>query len=155
MPGDTSVKLTLSIWRDFVPPRPLIRTDEEGSRIFDSDSGLQQLVYSWPLREDAFSGIASDGTRSDLHNRLVHRLADSKPPSERGLDVLREFVEASEAAVNEGQVSPLPSESRSDENPGDEGYDRVHVNSLLALTIHLKWIVACFGHRPGISVSVR
>ena len=156
MAEGTSVKFTLTIWRDFVPPRPLaINTRGDGRQVFDSESGLQEQVYSWPLREDAFAGVADDKSREELHERLVSRLADSNPPSERRLDVLRDFVEVAEQVINAGGVSCVQSESRFDENSENEEHHRVEVNSLLALTIHLKWVVACFGDRPGISVSVR
>lgn len=156
MPEGSSVKFTLTIWRDFVPPRPLaISTQEDGSQVFDSDSGLQEQVYSWPLREDVFAGVSDDESRQELHDRLVNRLADSNPPSERRLDVLRDFIDASEKVIDARGVICVQSESRFEENTDNEVYDRVAVNSLLALTIHLKWVVACFGDRPGISVSVR
>ena len=157
MAEGTTVKFTLTIWRDFVPPRPLaIDTHEDGRQVFDSDSGLQEQIYSWPVREDAFAGISDDQTRTELHDRLVNRLADSTPPSERRLEVLKEFIVASEKVIEARGVSCVQSESRSQENTNnEEERDRIEVNSLLALVIHLKWVVACFSHRPGISVSVR
>ena len=156
MAEGTSVKFTLTIWRDFVPSRPLaITTDEDGRQIYGSDSELQEQVYSWPLREDAFAGISDYEIRTDLHARLLHRLADSNPPSERRLEVLKDFIEASEQVIGAGGVSCVQSESRLEENSDNEERLRLEVNSLLALTIHLKWLVACFGDRPGISVSVR
>ena len=156
MAKGTSVKFTLTIWRDFVPPRPLaINTQEDGRQVFDSESGLQVQVYSWPFREDAFAGVADDESRKELHERLVSQLADSNPPSQRRLEVLRDFITASEKVIDAGGVSCVQSESRHEENADEEEHDRVEVNSLLALAIHLRWLVACFGDRPGISVSVR
>ena len=156
MAEGTSVKFTLTIWRDFVPPRPLaINTQGDGRQVFDSNSGLQEQVYSWQLREDALAGVADDQSRKELHEHLVGRLADSNPPSERRLDVLRDFIDVAERVMSAGDVSCVQSESRFDENAENEEHNRVEVNSLLALTIHLKWVVACFGDRPGISVSVR
>ena len=152
----TSVKFTLIIWRDFIQQRPLsISTREDGRQFFDSDSELQEQVYLWPIREDAFAGVFDDESRKDLHDRLVNRLADSNPPSERRLEVLLDFIQASEKVMDAGKVRCVQGESRLDENSENELHDRVEVNSLLALTIHLKWIVACFGDRPGISFSVR
>ena len=156
MPTDTSVKLTLSIWRDFVPSRPTaFIADEESRQVFDADSILQKEVYSWRLREDVFAGILDDETRRCLHKRLVEQLSDSKDPSERRLEVLRGFVDASQKAIVAGQVRPVPSESRINGEFEAEELDQIEVNSLLALTIHLKWIIACFDKRPGISVLVR
>ena len=153
MAEGTGVKFTLTIWRNFVPSRPLaINTQEDGRQLFDSDSGLQEQVYCWPLREDAFAGVFDNKCRKDLHDQLVNRLADSIPPSERSLDVLREFIATSEKVIDEGKVNCVQSESRIEENAVDEEHDQVEVNSLLALTIHLKWVVSCFGGHPGISV---
>ena len=74
MAEGTSVKFTLTIWRDFVPSRPLAAdSHEDGRQVFDSDSGLQEQVYSWPLWEDVFAGISDDQIRTDLHERLVSR----------------------------------------------------------------------------------
>ena len=156
MPEGTNVKFTLTIWQDFVPRRPLaISTQEDGRQVFGSESELQEQVYSWPLLEDVFAGVSDHERRQELQDLLVNRLADSNPPSERRLDVLRDFIRASEKVIDARGVSCVQCESRFEENTDDEEYDRVAVNSLLALTIHLKWVVACFGDRPGISVSVR
>lgn len=156
MAEGTSVKFTLTIWRDFVPRRPLaINTEEDGRQVLDSDSGLQEQVYAWPIREDAFAGVYDDDTRKDLHDRLVNRLADSNPPRERHLVVLHEFIDASQKLIDAGGVSYVQRQSRSEGNLDDEERDPVEVNSLLALTTHLKWVVACFGDHPGVSVSIR
>lgn len=156
MAEGTSVKFTLTIWRDFVPPRPLaINVQGDGRQVFDSESGLQEQVYSWPLREDVFAGVSDDESRKELHERLVNRLADFNPPSERRLEVLRDFIAAAESVIEAGGVSCVQGESRLGGNGDNEEHERVEVNSLLALTLHLKWVVGCFGDRPGISVSVR
>lgn len=153
MDGDSGVKLTLSIWRDFMPTRPLALPDDEGWQLLDSQSGLQEEVYSWQLREDVFAGVSDDAARTDLRDRLLGRLADSRPPAERRLSVLEEFVKAAEASIASGSATSAPSGSRSDDDSNDE--IQVALNPLLALTMHLKWVHACFRNRPGISVSVR
>ena len=155
MRTDPGAKLTLTIWREFVPSRPLTLPDDEGSRLLDSESGLQEEVYHWRLREDVFAGITDDAVRSDLHERFVGRLSDVKGPSDRRLDVLAEFISAAETAIESGVVLPAPVESSSDLDTDAEDSNPVNISALLALTIHLKWILACFSNRPGISVSVR
>ena len=155
MQSDSSPKLTLSIWRDFVPPRLLALTGEEGRQLLDSESGLQEEVYSWRPREDVFAGISDDATRMDLHDRLVGRLDVSKPPGERRMAVLEDFVRAAEAAIDSGAATCAPSESGSDEDFDDDERSRIDINPLLALTMHLRWLLDCFENRPGISVSVR
>ena len=153
MDGDSGVNLTLSIWRDFMPTRPLVLPDDEGWQLLDSESGLQEEVYSWQLREDAFAGISDDAAGTDLRDRLLGRLAASKPPAERRLFVLEEFVKAAEACIASGSATFAPCGSRSDDDSADK--IQIELNPLLALTTHLKWILACFRNRPGISVSVR
>lgn len=157
MPRDIlSVKFTLSIWRDFIPPRRLaLSTDDAAPQVFDGNSSLQEQVYSWPVREDVFAGIPDLDTRQDLSKRLFDRLADSRSPAERRLSVLQEFVDASQLAIDDGEVSPSPSQSRVIEDLEADEADPIEINSLLALTNHLRWIISCFGDRPGISVSVR
>ena len=155
MQSDSSPKLTLSIWRDFVPPRLLALSGEEGRQLLDSESGLQEEVYSWRPREDVFAGISDDATRKDLRDRLVGRLDVSKPPGERRMAALEDFVRAAEAAIDAGDAAFAPGESESDEDPDDDEEGQVDTNPLLALTMHLRWLLACFGSRPGISVSVR
>ena len=155
MGPDPGTKLTLSIWRDFVPARPLTLPGEEGSQLLDSESGLQEEVYHWRLREDVFAGITDDRVRSDLHEGFVGKLGDSKRPAERRLPVLASFVAAAETAIESGVVVAVPAESGSTSSSDAEDPNPAGIRSLLALIIHLKWILACFRNRPGISVSVR
>ena len=155
MQSGSSPRLTLSIWKDFVPSRVLALPGEEGGQLLDSESDLQEEIYSWRPREDVFAGISDDATRLDLHHRLVGRLDVSKPPGERRMEVLEAFVTAAEAAMDSGAVACAPSERESDEDSDDDKRGRIEINPLLALTMHLRWLLSCFGNRPGISVSVR
>lgn len=67
---------------------------------------------------------------------------------------LQDFVDLARTKLDEGEAGPvLWNDAEADLLDG-EG-DPVEINSLLALTLHLEWIIACFGDRPGISVSVR
>ena len=155
MQSDSSPTLTLSIWKDFVPRRALALPGEEGGQLLTSESGLQEEVYSWRLREDAFAGISDHDTRMNLHDRLVERLDVSKPPCERRMAVLEEFVNAAEAKIESGAAACARSESESDRDSDDDDRSRIDINPLLALTMHLRWLLSCFENRPGISVSVR
>lgn len=143
----------LSIWRDFTPTHSLALQDEEaGWQIVTRDTGLQEEVYSWPLPPDPFGGIDDDNVRDDLREALLDRLDVSLPPTQRGIAMLREFVAKAEQAIIEGHAGPLPSASasaiHSTHTPSEP-------NPLLALALHIKWLVRCFGDRPNISVSVR
>ena len=138
-----------------MPTRQLALPDDDGWQLLDSESGLQEEVYSWRLREDALAGITDDVTRMELRDLLLGRLTDSKPPGERRLTVLEDFVKAAEDAIDSGTAISLPSGSDSDDDSEEGDRIQVEVNPLLALTTHLKWLIACFGNRPGMSVSVR
>lgn len=152
MSVETRVKLKLSIWRDFVPGRRLDSWDDDGNthQLAGSESSLQEEVYSWHLWEDFRDGIADDKIRRRLDNQLC-RLDASRPPSERRLSVLDDFIAEARKAIASGEAGFSPVQ-----NPpvGDEDAPNA-INALLALTLHLEWLSRCFADRPGISVSIR
>ena len=152
MSVETRVKLKLSIWRDFVQGRRLASWDDEGNshQVAGSESNLQEEVYSWCLWEDFRDGIADDKTRWRLDDQL-HRLDTSRPPSERRLSVLDDFIAEARKAIASGKagLSPIQNPPVGDEDAPDA------INALLALTLHLEWLSRCFANRPGISVSIR
>ena len=112
---------------------------------------LQEEVYTWETSESPFDGIADESVRLRLHDYLMGRLNSSRPPSERGINVLDGFIAIAEEAIASGGAEWTASQSQTDDD--EDTADRV--NSLLALTLHLKWLSGCFADRPGISVSVR
>ena len=146
MTPETNIQYRLSIWRDYVPPHPLALNDEPtGFRMLKSERHLQAEVYSWPLQDDIFAGISKEEVRSRLRE-LLSRLEASRSPDERSLAALEEFVAEAEKAIEEGDAVSLS---------GGLGNTMVVSNPLLALTLHLKWLIRCFKDRPGISVSIR
>ena len=152
MAVEASVRLKLSIWRDFAPSRRLDAWDGGGNhhQLPDSDFNLQEEVYSWHLREGFLDAIFDNEARRRLEERL--RLLDpSLPPSERRLEVLDGFVSEAEDILESGAagLSPILDPSLDDEDGPRT------INALLALTLHLKWLSRCFANRPGVSVSVR
>ena len=156
MSSDVSAKFTLSIWRDFIPERRLIHSPEgEFKQVVDPETGLQEQLYSWSLQEDIFGGISDDDARNRLHELLFERLSISKSPSDRRIDVLKAFIDASQTLIDNDEVNPVQSGSRTDEDFESNYHEPIEVNSLLALIIHLRWIIKCFGGRPGISITVR
>ena len=143
----------LSIWRDLAPKGPLAMQDEAtGWRIVADDSRLQQEVYRWPLPPDPFGGVVDDNVRDDLRTALLDRLDVSLPPTQRGIDILREFVVKAERAINDGHSRPLPSDSAlaslATHAPSEP-------DPLLALAMQIRWIVRCFGDRPNVSATIR
>lgn len=148
-----STQAWLSIWRNFAPSAPLAVQDAAASwRIVTTDSKLQEEVYSWPLPTDPFGCIDEEGVRDDLREALFDRLDVSLPPEGRGIVVLREFVEKAERAVHEGHAGPLPANSAS---TAPSTHTPLEPNPLLALAVHLGWLVRCFGDRPNVSVTIR
>ena len=142
----TSAQFHLSIWRDYAPPyRVALRGEQTGFQVVSTEHRLQAEVYSWPLPLDHFSGISKEEIRNRLQERL-DELEVSRPPADRSLDVLGDFVAAAEEAIEDGEAVSVPWSS---------GETTVEINPLLALVLHLKWLIRCLKDRPGISVSVR
>lgn len=136
----------LSIWRDYVPPHPVALGGEQMDfQVVNSDHRLQAEVYSWPLQQDYLAGISNDEVRRRLRE-LLDDLEVSRPPADRSLAVLRNFVAAAEKAVEDSEAISVP---------GDSGDTSIPINPLLSLLLHLKWIIRCFRDHPGISVSIR
>lgn len=148
---DTNVQFHLSIWRDYTPPHSVAlrseQTGEEqtGFQVITPENGLQAEVYSWPLRTDVWVGIPDEVVRNRL-GKMVGRLDVTLPPSERSLEVLDDFVVEADRAIESGTAGSVPV------GVGDA---TVELNPLLALVLHLKWLIRCFKDRPGISVSIR
>lgn len=152
MAVEASARLRLSIWRDFAPSRRLGAWDGEGKphQVPDPGFNLQEEVYSWQLREDFLAGISDDEARRRLEARL-QLLNPLHPPSERRLDVLEAFVSEAEDVLASDAAGPSPILNPSGDDEGAPGT----IDSLLALTLHLKWLSRCFADRPGVSVSIR
>lgn len=143
---ETSVQFHLSIWRDYAPPYPVaLRGEEMDFQVVTSGHHLQAEVYSWPLSQDPFAGISEEKIRDRLQ-KLLGELEVSRPPAERSLAVLGDFVAAAEETIEDGEAVSAPWSS---------GETTVEINPLLALLLHLKWLIRCFKDRPGISVSIR
>ena len=68
MTAEPSIKLKISVWRDFVPSRSMLfrAAGEQGHRFLGGDSELQQEVFSWHMREDHVAGISDDTARLRL-----------------------------------------------------------------------------------------
>lgn len=115
------------------------------------ESDLQQEVYSWQMREDPFGGVYDEGTRTRLHELLVDRFEASRPPSERRVEALGEFLDKAGQVVEAGQAEWTVSQ----DSPVDDEDVPYRLNPLLALKLHLEWVANIFGGRPGISVSIR
>jgi hypothetical protein len=164
MPGDfgalgrgvileSSVKLRLSVWRDFVPSKSLIFRQSAGQEhhLLDSDVHLQQEVYSWQTREDIFAGVSDEKIRSGLHEKLFGKFEPSRPPSDRRAAALREFIDDAGKVIRDKASEWTTSQ----DPPSEDVMSPFALNSLLALKLQLEWLVDVFADQPGISVSLR
>ena len=156
MATETSIQFHLSIWRDYAPPYLLaLRGEQTDFQVVTPEHRLQAEVYSWSLQQDHFAGISKEETRNRLQELLdelkvsrppLDELEVSRPSAECSLAVLGDFVAAAEKAIEDGEAVSVPRSS---------GDTTVEINPLLALVLHLKWLIRCFKDRPGISVSIR
>ena len=144
----------LSLWKDYVPQRRLIATqvEENGQppKVIVQEN-LQEEIYSWHTLEDPFGGVTDTELRQELRHALMERLNPSLPPTQRGIDVLEEFAQLAEMAIVDHKVEWIWGHGASQHS--DAMVEPL--NSLLALKLHVDWLLACFTARPGISVSVR
>ncbi len=142
---ETNVGVHLSIWRDYSPPHKVaLHGGQAGGRAVTPEHGMQAEVYSWQLRMDLWACIADEEVRRRLVDKLMKPLKVSLPPAERPLAVLGDFIAAAEQAIASGAAGPVAV---------TDGGSAALMNPLLALVLHLKWLIRCFADRPGISVS--
>ena len=139
---DSNDQLFLSIWRDYTPPHVVaLHAEQTGGPVVAPP--LQKQVYEWRLRTDVWAGIPNEEVRRRLRDQL-ERLEVALPPAERSLAVLSDFIIAAEGAIASGDAGLVPVEDAT-----------IEMNPLLALVLHLRWLIRCFADRPGISVSIR
>ena len=149
---DTNVQFHLSIWRGYTPPHSIALRSEQTEdkqtefQVVTPENELQAEVYSWSLQTDVWVGIPNQGLRERLSEKLLSRLDVTLPPAERSLEVLGDFVVEADRAIESGAAGSVPV---------GVGDTTVEFNPLLALVLHLKWLIRCFKDRPGISVSIR
>lgn len=153
MVGDLHTKLRISVWRDFTPPKALTlrgRTGD-GHYLLTNDAELQQEVFTWQMREDPFGGISDELKRKKLREFLVDRFQASHPPARRRVEALRDFLKEVDLVMDSGEVEWMVSQDA----PAEDEEDPYKVNPLLALKLHLEWILESFAGQPGVSVSIR
>lgn len=147
----------VSIWGPFTTNASVLFVQEDSQtgsgptvkEITEGSGRLHTELFGWPMLEDAFAGVTDSEARAKLQRSLNESLAVQLTPRERSLDALRAIVDEAEALLETGYVEWSASQA----GPTDEEERRL--NPLLALTTHLKWLIAVFEGTPGISVSIR
>jgi hypothetical protein len=153
VPTESTAKLRISVWRDFVPSKSLTfrRDGETDHQVLANDAHLQQEVLSWQTREDAFAGVIDEEIRVRLREKLIERFEPSRPPTDRKVDMLRDFIDDAN-----GVIEAERSEWTGSQDPPVDDEDAPYaLNSPLALKLHLEWLMEVFSEQPGVSVSVR
>jgi hypothetical protein len=150
---ETSIKLKVSVWRDFVPSRAMLLrvAGEHDHRLLSGDAELQQEIFSWQMREDHLAGVIDEASRLKLRDLLVDRFDPSRPPSERRFDALREFLDEAAGVLEAGGTEWTGSQDA----PSEDEDTPYRLNPLLALRAHLDWLYVVFAGQPGVSVSIR
>ena len=161
MSAELESHLELSIWREYVPKfrlasSPLEDFDNPDFEIqpnvlvSDNNSNLSKAIYTITIREDVLAGIVNEDHRKELKD-LLFGLKISDPPFSRSLQTLKELVLKANKILesNESAVSHISNQPDSvEENP-------VEFNALLALKLHLDWILRCFADCPKVTVTTR
>jgi len=151
--NEATAKLRISLWRDYIPRRSLVfrQGADAQHQVLESDSDLQQEVYSWQLREDPFSGVTDEALRAMLRSKLVETFEPARPPSERRCSALKDFLDEAMGAIREGRAEWTGSQ----DGPLEDEDIPYKLNPLLALTLHLNWLSDVFSEQPGVSISIR
>lgn len=156
--GESS-KLKVSVWNAFVPDTALIMAATSPSaseaspssmkQLAPENSGLHKEVYGWRMVEDPFGGVVDVEKRNELKQLLLDALSIDLQPSERSIATLRAFVQKSQVVLDSGKVEWSGSQSAVHED------EERRINSLLAFTNHLSWLIDVFEEQPGVSITVR
>ena len=154
----------LSVWTPFVPQTalrtsPAVATPDstppaptDWKEWTEDSSDLLQEVFSWRMLEDAFGGILDPIARARLTALLSEPLAPDRPPRDRSVAPLREFIDAANRLLESGGVDWSDSQNQLSEDDEEEA---LRLNALLAFVNHLSWLIAVFDDQPNVSVSIR
>ena len=152
MSGESSIKLKLSVWRDFVPSKSLVLRAASGAdQQISVDSDIQQEIFCWHMREDPFGGVLDANVRVRLHELLIERFEASKPPSQRHFQAINDFLKEAMTVIDANQAEWTVSQ----DSPADDEDAPRRLNPLLGLVLHIKWLSESFAGQPGVSVSIR
>ena len=149
----TSNSLKITFWKNIIPTQQICRWAGPMENKLVSLDDYYVVIYTWSTPEDFLDGIEDTDFRDNLHQLLFDKLSEEKPPKERGIIVLKEFVAKAERGLNENKAEWVI--SKSDGGFHNEEDNGSKINVLLAFILHLKWLIDCFDDQPSISVSVR
>ena len=150
---DNQTKFRVTVWQPYFAGC-MLAFPREGATEYDLLSGdfeLQREVFTWPLQEDVWAGLADYDLRAELQQRFTDDFQASRPPVERGMDKLEKFVENLRDALQLGKSEWSVAESGAAEFSSTS----LMINGLSAFHNQLNWMLDMFRDLPGASVSVR
>lgn len=151
-PIDSSA-YSLSIWAPFDPPTEMLFNAAESTRQVQVDSGgagvLMERVYVWSGQEHPLIGVVDIEARARLQAKL-DSLKISGPCQMHTIGDLQSLVDEARGILGGPMVTWGPSSA-----PAEPYAEASPVNSLLAFTKHLEWLIAIFKDVPNTWVSIR
>ena len=148
-----SPRYSLSIWGAFDPPNEMLFNATESQRQVIIDPGgavaLVERVYVWSVQDDPLAGVVDVDARTRLQARLDSLKID-EPCRMRTIADLQSLVDEARRILGGPMVSWSPSLTPTE--PRGEGH---RLNSLLAFTKHLEWLIDVFKDVPHTWVSLR
>ena len=86
-----------------------------------------------------------------LRELLIDKFEASQPPSMRRIEALTGFLDEAQRVIEVGQAEWTVSQDA----PFDDEDVPYRLNPLLAIKLHLEWLLSIFKGQPGVSVSIR
>ncbi|NTI27129.1 hypothetical protein [Rhizobium rhizogenes] len=150
---DNQIKFRVTVWQPYFAGCMLAVPRESATEydLLSGDFELQREVFTWPLQEDVWAGIANDELRTTLHRGFTENFQATRPPSERGMDMLEKFVADVRDAIKSGSSEWSTAES----GTAELSRTSLMINALSAFHNQLNWMLDMFRDLPGASVSVR
>lgn len=151
MLADTSAGLRITVWRPYVPDRPLTirKGSDDTISVVGPDMQLQQEAFTWQVKEDVWGGLTDSEVRQQLSQKFITEFEPVRPPAQRSLAKLGSLLDELRAADASAEWSS------SGQQVHEDGETAVRLNSVLAFLNQLTWLHDVFRDVPGASVSVR
>lgn len=149
--------LRLDVWRPARPDKRLLYAKPENdlpSVIELHENRLYEQVYSWKVCGDMWTSISSDEEAKKIKEMLTTNFASSEPPEERSFVKMKVVVQKlkdylfSNENNRKWQIWEQPISQ-------DDTDDLFHIQPLLLLYHHLKWLCEVFEDIQGASVTIR
>jgi hypothetical protein len=147
---EAATGLEIVVWRPYEPPHQIAFTGSQDGSLEYLREGAQRDIFRWRTREDVWGGIRDAALRQGLRDKLVGGFDPFRPPGDRSISTLTEFVAELKEAITAGSTTWAVSTQASDDREEAE-----IVNSVMALYNQLSWICKVFRDVPGVFLSVR